>query len=126
MLSGGYNNNFQIVQSPGYVMILQEMIHEARIIPLDNRPHIDQNIRLWLGDSRGHWDGNTLVVETTNFNDKNSFRGSSENMKLTERFTRTGETSLRYQFTVEDPSTWLRPWSAEVPWAKSSPPGELA
>src|SRR5205823_1069334 len=89
MLPSFYNNNYQIVQGPGYVAILVEMVHDVRIIPTDGRPHPPSNVRLWLGDSRGHWDGNTLVVETTNFNDKNSFRGSSENMKLTERFTRT-------------------------------------
>jgi hypothetical protein len=122
MLAGAYNNNYQIVQTRDYVMILVEMLHDVRMIPLDGRPPLDGRIRSWKGSSLGHWEGDTLVIETTNFNGKNPFQGSSENMKLTERFTRTGEDSLRYQFTVDDPSTWVRPWSAEVLWAKSSPP----
>jgi hypothetical protein len=119
MLAGAYNNNYQIVQTPGYVMILVEMLHDARIIPLDGRSPLPEQIRQWTGSSRGHWEGETLVVETTNFNGKNPFQGSSENMRLTERFTRLDENTLRYQFTVDDPSTWTRPWSAEVPWAKT-------
>ena len=122
MLAGAYNNNYQIVQVPGYVMILVEMIHDVRIIPLDGRPQLPQNVRQWTGSYRGHWEGDTLVVETTNFNGKNPFQGSSENMRLTERFTRTEENTIRYQFTVDDPSTWTRPWSAEVPWAKTVGP----
>jgi hypothetical protein len=122
MLAGAYNNNYQIVQTPGYVMILVEMIHDVRIIPLDGRPHLPAKVRQWTGSYRGHWDGNTLVVESTNFNGKNPFQGSSENMRLVERFTRIDENTLRYQFTVDDPSTWTRPWSAEVPWAKTIGP----
>jgi hypothetical protein len=122
MLAGAYNNNYQIVQVPGYVMILVEMIHDVRIIPLDGRPHLPQTVRQWTGSYRGHWEGETLVVETTNFNGKNPFQGSSENMRLIERFTRVDENSIRYQFTVDDPSTWTRPWSAEVPWAKTVGP----
>ena len=122
MLAGAYNNNYQIVQVPGYVMILVEMIHDVRIIPLDGRPHLPQGVRQWTGSYRGRWEGETLVVETTNFNGKNPFRGSSENMKLIERFTRVDEDTIRYQFTVDDPSTWAKPWSAEVPWAKSIGP----
>jgi hypothetical protein len=122
MLAGAYNNNYQIVQVPGYVMILVEMIHDVRIIPLDGRPHLPQTIRQWTGSYRGRWEGETLVVETTNFNGKNPFQGSSENMRLTERFTRTDKDTIRYQFTVDDPSTWTRPWSAEVPWAKTVGP----
>jgi hypothetical protein len=122
MLAGAYNNNYQIVQTRDYVMILVEMLHDVRLIPLDGRPAPEPRIRSWKGSSRGHWDGDTLVIETTNFNGKNAFQGSSENMKLTERFTRTGEDSMRYHFTVDDPSTWVRAWSAEVSWAKSSPP----
>jgi len=120
MLAGAYNNNYQIVQVPGYVMILVEMIHDVRIIPLDGRPQLPANVRQWTGSYRGHWDGDTLVVESTNFNGKNPFQGSSENMKLIERFTRVDEDTIRYQFTVDDPSTWT--WSAEVPWAKTIGP----
>jgi hypothetical protein len=122
MLAGAYNNNYQIVQVPGYVMILVEMIHDVRIIPLDGRAQLPQNVRQWTGSYRGHWEGETLVVETTNFNGKNPFQGSSENMRLTERFTRVNENTIRYQFTVDDPSTWTRPFSAEVPWAKTVGP----
>ena len=122
MLAGAYNNNYQIVQVPGYVMILVEMIHDVRIIPMDGRPQLPQSVRQWTGSYRGRWEGETLVVETTNFNGKNPFQGSSENMRLTERFTRMDENTLRYQFTVDDPSTWTRPWSAEVPWAKTVGP----
>jgi len=114
IMPSGYNNNFQIVQGAGYVMILVEMIHDARIIPLDGRPHVSKNVRQWMGDSRGHWEGNTLVVETTNFTDKTAFHGSSENLRVVERFTRTAEDTIMYRFTAEDPSTWPRPWSAEL------------
>ena len=114
MLAGAYNNNYQIVQVPGYVMILVEMIHDVRIIPLDGRPQLPQNVRQWTGSYRGRWEGETLVVESTNFNGKNPFQGSSENMRLTERFTRVDENTIRYQFTVDDPSTWTGPWTAEM------------
>ena len=97
MMNAGYNSNYQIVQAPGYVMILTEMIHDARVIPLDGRPQPPAGARQWTGISRGRWDGNTLVVETTNFNGKNPFRGASENMKVTERFTRTADDSITYQ-----------------------------
>ena len=122
MLGGAYNNDYQFVQTPGYVMILVEMLHDVRIIPLDGRPHLQPNVRQWMGDTRGHWEGETLVVETTNFTDKTAFQGSSENMRLTERFTRVAEDTIRYQFTVDDPATWTRPWSAEVPWKKTIGP----
>jgi hypothetical protein len=118
MLPGGYNNNYQIVQAPGYVMILVEMIHDARIIPLDGRPHLPKNVRSWMGDSRGRWEGNTLVVETTNFTDKTNFRGSSENLRLIERFTRTDPDQIMYRFTVEDATAFVRPWTAELPMKK--------
>jgi hypothetical protein len=114
-----YNNNVQITQGPGYVALLIEMGHEARIIPTDGRPHLPPDVRLWKGDSRGHWEGDTLVVETTNFSNKNSFRGSSEKMKLIERFRRADADTLIYQFTVEDPDTWARPWTVEIPVTKS-------
>ena len=119
MLPVGYNSNYQILQTPGYVVILSEMIHDVRVVPLDGRPHLPQNIRQWMGDSRGRWDGNTLVVDTTNFSNKTSFRGSSENMHLVERFTRVDADTIDYQFTVDDPATWTRPWTAAVPMAKT-------
>jgi hypothetical protein len=122
MLPGAYNNNYQIVQTAGYVMILVEMIHHVRIIPLDWRPHLPPNMRQWMGSYRGRWEGETLVVETINFTDKTAFQGSSENMRLTERFTRVDADTIRYQFTVEDPATWTRPWSAELPMKKTIGP----
>jgi len=122
MMNAGYNANYQIVQSPGYVMILTEMIHDVRIIPLDNRPQAAQELRQWVGLSRGRWEGNTLVVETTNFNGKNAFRGASENIKVTERFTRISDDMIDYKFTVEDPETWDRTWTAEAPLAKTDGP----
>ncbi len=112
---GGYNNHFQIMQTPGYVMSLIEMIHEARIIPLDGRLHVGQHIRQWLGDSRGHWEGDTLVVDTSNFTDKTNFRGSGENLHLVERFTRVDADTINYEFTVDDPTTWTKPWTAAWP-----------
>jgi hypothetical protein len=114
-----YNNNVQIVQGAGYVALLIEMGHEVRVIPTDGRRHLPPDIRLWKGDSRGHWEGETLVVETTNFSAKNSFRGASENMKLIERFKRLDADTLIYQFTIDDPATWERPWTVEIPVTKS-------
>ncbi|MEO8048897.1 MAG: hypothetical protein ABI833_00660 [Acidobacteriota bacterium] len=122
MLPGPYNSNYQIFQTPEYVAILVEMIHDVRIIPLDGRPHLASGMREWLGDSRGHWEGNTLVVETTNFTYKSHFRGATENMRLIERFTRTDADTLTYDFTVEDPATFLKPWSASIPMTKSPGP----
>ena len=127
-LPGGYNNNFQIFQTSGYVAILQEMIHEVRIIPLDGRPHVSQNIRLWMGDSRGHWEGDTLVVDTTNFNDKivsNSFNccpGSGSGLHVVERFKRLDADTIDYQYTVDDPATYTRPWTASVPMTRIEGP----
>ena len=114
-LQAGYNSYFQIIQSPGYVTILSEMAHDARIIPLDGRPHLDARIRSWNGDSRGHWEGDTLVVDTTNFSPKSDFMGSHENLRLAERFTRVGPEILEYQFTVNDPATWTAPWTVMIP-----------
>jgi hypothetical protein len=121
----GYNSYYQIIQSKDHVAIASEMIHDVRIIPLDNRPHVGSNTRLWLGDSRGHWEGNTLVVETTNFNNHTNFissktNGSLENMRLVERFTRVGPTTLQYDITVTDPTTWTKPWSASLFWTHSA------
>jgi hypothetical protein len=122
LLPGPYNNTYQIYQTPGYVMILAEMIHDARIIPLDRRPHVPQNIRHWMGDSRGHWEGDTLVVDTTNFTGKTRFRGSSENLHLVERFTRVDSDTILYRFTVDDPSTFTKSWTAELPLTKTQGP----
>jgi hypothetical protein len=115
-------NLLQIVQGPGYVALLHEIDHSTRVIPTDGRPHVPQNIRLWQGDSVGRWEGNTLVVDTTNFTNLSMYRGSSENLHLVERFTRTADDTMTYQFTVEDPTTWARPWAAEVPWTKTTGP----
>lgn len=122
MLPAGYNNNHQIVQGPGYVAIFSEMMHDARIISLDSRPHLPSNVRQWFGDPRGRWEGKTLVVETTNFTGKTNFRGAGENMHLTERFTRVDDDTLLYQFTVDDPQSFVRPWSGEIPLKKVSGP----
>jgi len=110
-----YNNLKQIVQTKDTIMILVEMVHDARIIRM-NQPHVPASIRKWMGDSVGHWEGDTLVVETTNFTSKTQFRGSGENLKVTERFTRTDPKTIVYRFTVEDPSTWERPWTGEYNW----------
>jgi hypothetical protein len=122
MLSPGYNSDLQIVQGSGYVAILQEMIHDTRVIPTDNSSHLPSNIRLWTGDSRGHWEGNTLVIDTTNFTNQTAFRNSSENLHVIERLTRTSPDTIRYEFTVDDPTTWAKPWSAEVTWEKINSP----
>jgi hypothetical protein len=122
MLPAGYNNNYQIVQTADSVAIIVEMIHDVRIIPLEARPHISGKIRQLVGDSRGRWDGNTLVVDTTNFTDRTNFRGSGENLHVVERFTRSDEDTLLYQFTVEDPRSFARPWSGELPMKKSDGP----
>jgi hypothetical protein len=114
-LQAGYNSYTQIVQSPGYVTIMAEMAHDARIIPLDGRPHLAPHLRTWNGDSRGRWDGDTLVVETTNFSPKSEFMGAHENLRLTERLTRAGPDILDYEFTVDDPTTWTAPWTAMIP-----------
>jgi hypothetical protein len=110
-----YNNLHQIVQTPDQVMILTEMVHDARIVRIGGT-HLPKTIKKWLGDSIGRWEGDTLVVETTNFTDNTRFMGSTDNLKVTERFTRVDANTLRYQFTVEDPKTWVRPWTAEYTW----------
>jgi len=119
MLSGPYNNFVQLFQARDHVVIFNEMIHQARVIPLDGRPHLPSAIRSWQGDSRGHWDGNTLVVETTNFTDKTNLRGSGEQLRLVERFTRADPKTLLYEFTVDDPGSFAKPWTAILPMAKS-------
>ena len=132
MIPNLYNNNYQILQTPDYVVIQMEMIHEARIIPLDGRPHASERIRQWLGDSRGHWEGKTLVVETINFNDKldggdlqpshviqTGHRGSGKTLRLVERFTRINADTIDYRFTVEDPATFTRPYTVAIPMRKA-------
>jgi len=122
MFPAGYNNAYQIIQIPGYVVIVYEMIHETRLIPLDNRPHVGEAIRMWNGDPRGHWEGNTLVVETTNFNDKGSIATSaatgrirgipqSEQLDVVERFTRVSDDAINYVVTISDPKVYAQPWT---------------
>jgi hypothetical protein len=136
LVSPGYLANYQIIQSPGYVTILVERLHDARIIPLDNRPFPDERVRSWVGVSRGRWEGNTLVVETRNSNGRvqaaaqgpmtgQTFSGASAEMKITERFTRISSDRIDYRFTVEDPRTWSRSWSAEVPFERMDPQGPI-
>jgi hypothetical protein len=120
ILPGPYNNNIQIFQSAGNVAIVNEMIHEHRIVPLDARPHLGQNLRPWIGDSRGHWDGDTLVVETTNFSPKMNFRGAGPQLHVVERFTRVAADTLQYEFTVGDSTIWTKPWTAVIPMKQSS------
>ena len=106
---------YQIVQTPAHVAFINEAFHDTRLIPLDDRPHLPQQIRQWNGDSRGRWEGDTLVVETQNFSPKSYFRGAAEGLHLVERFTRTGPDTLTYRVTLSDPSTWAAPWTVEVP-----------
>ena len=117
LLQAGYNNNFQIVQSVGYVVLETEMIHDARVIPIDGRPHLPSNIRQWYGDSIGHWEGDTLVIDTTNFTDQTPFAGA-QNLHVIERLTRVDADTILYWFTVEDPGMWTKPWSGEMPISK--------
>ena len=121
MIPGAYNNNLEIFQTADHVVIMNEMVHEHRIIPLDNRPQVGSSIRLWMGSSRGRWDGDTLVVTTTNFRPM-VFRSASAKLKLTERFARVDADTLMYEFTVDDPSTWVRPWTAQFPMTRSNEP----
>ena len=111
---------YQIVQTPGYVLLFMETGHEARIIPLNGRPHIPDGMRLWSGDSRGRWEGETLVVETSNFSSKSNFMGSAAGLRLVERFTRVAPDAMRYEMTMTDPSTWSAPWKAEMPLKQSN------
>jgi len=116
---GPYNNFLQIFQTRDAVVLYTEMIHDARIVWTDGRPHAPSSLRFWLGDSRGRWEGATLVVDTTNFTAKNPFRGSGDGLHLTERFTRTDANTLLYEFTVDDPATFTRPWTAQLPMTRS-------
>jgi len=113
MLPGVYNNNVQFVQTRGYIVIVNEMIHDARIVPMDGRAH--GTLRRWMGDSRGRWDGATLVVDTVNFTDRTAFRGADEALHLVERFTRLDRDTIEYRFTIDDPTVWTRPWTAAFP-----------
>jgi hypothetical protein len=116
MLPGIYGDSYQIVQGPGYVGIRYEMIHEIRIIPLDSRPHVSKDVRLDMGDARGHWVGNSLVVETTNFRDRSVYRNANPTaLKITERFTRTAPDTVEWTVTIDDPTTWVRPWTFSLP-----------
>ena len=121
-LPTNYNNNWNILQTPDYVVIFQEMIHDARIIPLDGRPHIGDGIRQWLGDSRGHWEGDTLVVETTNFTDKTNFNGAGSGLHLVERIRRVDQHNLAWEWTMEDPTTWTRHWTGSLPLTSTEGP----
>ncbi|MBZ5620026.1 MAG: hypothetical protein LAQ69_15075 [Acidobacteriia bacterium] len=121
MLPVLYNNNYQIVQTPDHVMILVEMVHDARIVRM-NGTHPPPNVRQWLGDSIGHWDGDTLVVDTTNFTDKTRFRGSSENLHVIERFTRTDANTILYRVTIDDPTTFTKIWTLEYPFVATPGP----
>ena len=123
MLPPSYNDLTQILQTEDYVVIMQEMReNDARIIPLDGRPHLPSSMREWSGDSRGRWEGDTLVVVSTIFNEKVHFHGSSTGLRVVERFTRVDEETIRYEFTVEDPTTWVRPWSVEYPMMQREGP----
>ena len=116
MLPGGYGNSYQIVQSPGYVAIRYEMVHETRVIPVDGRPHAATSLRSDMGDASGRWDGATLVVETTNFLQRSAFRGANaDKLRLVERFTRTSPTTIEWAVTVDDSSTWAKPWTFSMP-----------
>ncbi len=123
MLPPSYNDLMQILQTEDYVVVMQEMReNDARIIPLDGRPHLPDSMREWSGDSRGRWEGDTLVVESINFNDKVHFNGSSTGLHVVERFTRIDDENIRYEFTVTDPTTWVQPWSVEYPLMKREGP----
>jgi hypothetical protein len=121
MLPAAYNNNYQIVQAPGVVLIFVEMLHEARIVRL-GATHTPPSVRQWLGDSIGHWEGDTLIVETTNFNDQTDFRGASSNLRVTERFRRIDAKTLLYRATIEDPAAFTKAWTIEYPFNATSGP----
>jgi hypothetical protein len=122
MVPGPYNNYYQIVQTRDHVAIDVEMIHDVRIIPLNGRSHLPTSFRQWMGDSVGHWEGDTLVVDTTNFTDKTHFRGSDQNLHVVERFTRTGADTIQYRFTIDDPTAFTRPWTGEIVMSKARGP----
>jgi len=119
MVPSAYNNNVQIIQTADNVVILNEMIHNARIVPMNGRTHPSKALRFLTGDSIGHWEGDTLVVDTTNFSRDGGFRGASSNMHLTERFSRVDANTLKYEFTIDDPATWTKKWTASIPMSRS-------
>ena len=122
MTPSAYNNNVQLFQTADHVVILNEMVHNARIVPLDGRPHLPAHLKQWVGNSRASWDGDTLVIETRNFLGETSLRGSSANLHLVERFRRAGPDTLIYEFTVNDPTSWTRPWTAQVLMSRTAEP----
>jgi hypothetical protein len=119
-LGAGYNSYYQIQQTRDYVAITMETIHDVRVVPLDSRPHVGSNIRQWLGDSRGHWEGDTLVIDTTNYSPKSRLAGSTENLHVTERLTRVAADTIKYEVTFNDPTTWVRPWTVMIPLKHTS------
>ena len=127
MMPAIYGNSYEILQGPGYVAIWYEMVNELRVIPLDGRPHVAPTLRSYMGDARGHFEGETLVIETTNFTDKVPYRGSSEHLKLTERFTRRSPGVVEWAVTFDDPHTWTRPWTFAMNLTQTTePPFEYA
>lgn len=122
MLPGGYNNELQILQGKGYVVVMHEMDHSARVIPTDGSPHPPANVREWRGDSRGHWEGNSLVIDTTNFDPRNPFRGSGDKLHVVERYTPVDKDTILYRFTVDDPGTWDQPWTGELAMSRVQGP----
>ncbi len=122
MNPSAYNNNVQIFQSPGYVVLFNEMVHDSRVVPIDGGPHLPTYVRQWRGDSRGHWDGETLVVESTNFTDKTSFSGSGPGLRLVERFTRIEHDTVLYEYTVDDPDSFELPWTVAIQMNASAQP----
>ena len=121
-LGAGYNNYYQVFQSRDHVVILNEMIHDARVVPLTGQPHLPGSVRQLHGDSRGYWEGDTLVIETTNFSSTANFRGSSDGLHLVERLTRVGPRTLEYEVTITDPTVWTRPWTVSIPLMRSDEP----
>ncbi len=121
-LLAGYNSYFQIFQSVDHVVVMQELIHDARVIPIDDSPHLDATVRQLHGDSRGHWDGDTLVVETTNYSSRGSYRGATDNVRVVERFTRVAPDIIEYVVTFDDPATWTQPWTLMIPLKHSDEP----
>ena len=122
MESSAYNNIMQLFQTPDFVVILNEMVNDSRIVPLDGRPHLPSDVRQWRGDSRGRWEGETLIVDTMNFTGKTQVRGSGETLHLVERFTRVDGDTLVYEYTVEDPESFERPWTVSMPMTRSTEP----
>ena len=122
MSPSAYNNNMQVFQTPDYVAILNEMVHDVRIVPLDPRPHLPDGVRQWMGDSRGRWNGEVLVVETTNLTGETMFKGSGRNMRVIERFRRLDADRLLYEYTIDDPESFVQPWTASFPMLRTDEP----